>query len=124
MRTASSARLDKVVEKALAAFDAELEVDGDPAAALTRLSETESVRILTIHKCKGLEFDKVVVLGVEEELFWGSEAMPEFFVAISRAKNHLVLTSCRYRERPAGCATRWDANRTAYARFLGFARGN
>jgi hypothetical protein len=114
--------LDQVVENALDAFDAELAVDGEPAAALKRLSETDSVRILTIHKCKGLEFDKVVVLGVEEELFWGKEAMPEFFVAISRAKNHLVLTTCGYRERPAGFTKRWDEYRTDYERFLEFAR--
>jgi ATP-dependent exoDNAse (exonuclease V) beta subunit len=43
------------------------------------------VRILTIHKCKGLEFEKVVVLGVENELFWGDAASSEFFVAVSRA---------------------------------------
>ncbi|WP_337822253.1 3'-5' exonuclease [Amycolatopsis sp. A1MSW2902] len=112
------------MENALDAFDAELAVDGVPTAALKRLSETDSVRILTIHKCKGLEFDKVVVLGVEEELFWGKEAMSEFFVAISRAKDHLVLTTCVYRERPAGCTKRWDENRTDFERFLEFADDN
>ena len=75
-------------------------VDGDPVEALKRLFELDAVRILTIHKCKGLEFDKVVVLGVEEELFWGDAAMSEFFVAISRAKNELILTHADFRARP------------------------
>ena len=73
---------------------------GDPVEALKRLSELDAVRILTIHKCKGLEFDKVVMLGVEEELFWGDAAMSEFFVAISRAKNELILTHADFRARP------------------------
>lgn len=51
------------------AFGRELAADGDAVEALKRLSEIDAVRILNIHKCKGLEFDKIVVLGVEEELF-------------------------------------------------------
>ena len=62
-------RLDDLIEDALDALGRELAVDGDPVEALKRLSELVAVRILTIHKCKGLEFEKVVVLGVEEELF-------------------------------------------------------
>src|SRR5262249_16208080 len=84
--------LDDVIGDALAAFGKALVLDGDPVEALKRLSELDAMRILTIHKCKGLEFDKVVVLGVEEELFWGDAAMSEFFVAVSRAKNELILT--------------------------------
>lgn len=38
------------------------------------LSEDDAVRILTIHKCKGLEFEKVVVLGGEHELFSSPQA--------------------------------------------------
>ena len=68
------ARLDEVIEDAHGALGRELAVDGDPVEALKRLSELDAVRILTIHKCKGLEFEKVVVLGVEEELFWGDAA--------------------------------------------------
>jgi superfamily I DNA/RNA helicase len=113
-------RLDDVVEDALAAFGKELDVDGDPAEALKRLSELDAVRVLTIHKCKGLEFDKVVVLGVEDELFWGDAAMSEFFVAVSRAKNEVILTHVDFRARPGTPVKYWRENRTAQAQFLAY----
>ncbi len=114
-------RLDDVIEDALAAFGKALVVDGDPVEALKRLSELDAVRIFTIHKCKGLEFDKVVVLGVEEELFWGDAALSEFFVAISRAKNELILTYTDFRARPGTPVKYWRENRTAQAQFLAYA---
>lgn len=107
-------RLDDVIEAALEAFGEELEIDGDPVEALKRLSELDAVRILTIHKCKGLEFEKVVVLGVEVDLFWGDAdvAMSEFFVAISRAKNELVLTHADFRAQPTTPVRFWREYRT------------
>ena len=116
-------RLNDLIEQAFEAFERELAVDYDAIQALRRLSEVDAIRFLTIHKCKGLEFEKVVILGVEEQLFWGdpTAAMSEFFVAISRAKQHLVLTQASHRERPAGAANRWDEWRTAHQEFLTFA---
>lgn len=115
-------RLIDVVDQALEAFEAALSIHGDPAAAVKHLSDTEAIRILTIHKCKGLEFEHVVVLGVEHELFWGDQeaAMSEFFVAISRAKTHLTLTHTRFRGRPAGHTGRWSPQRRARQDFLAF----
>ncbi|WP_329521826.1 ATP-dependent helicase [Spirillospora sp. NBC_01491] len=115
-------RLDDLIEQALKTFEREIAVDGDPDQALRRLSELDAIRFLTIHKCKGLEFEKVVILGVEEQLFWGdpTAAMSAFFVAISRAKQHLVLTYTRHRNRPAKAAGRWDEWRTAHQEFLDF----
>jgi superfamily I DNA/RNA helicase len=115
-------RLNDILEDAAAAFKRELAVDGDPVEALKRLSQEDAIRFLTIHKCKGLEFEKVVVMGVETELFFGTpmNVKSEFFVAISRAKDELVLTTAAYRPRPAA-ATRWTENRTAYAELLGYA---
>lgn len=119
-------RLDDLIEQSLDAFGRELALDGNPVQALRRLSEADAVRFLTIHKCKGLEFEKVVVLGVEEELFWGTPtaAISEFFVAVSRAKHHLVLTHAKHRDRPEGATKRWDEWRTPYQRFLDFAQGD
>jgi superfamily I DNA/RNA helicase len=119
-------RLDDVIDDALKAFGNELGVDGDPVNALKRLSELDAVRILTIHKCKGLEFDKVVVLGVEEELFWGDPvvATSEFFVAISRAKNELILTHVDFRARPSTPVKYWREIRTAMLQFLAYADGD
>ena len=99
------------------ALGKELAVDGDPGEALKRLSELDAVRILTIHKCKGLEFEKVVLLGVEEDLFWGEAATSEFFVAISRAEE-LVLTHANFRARPSTPVKFWRENRSAHTDFL------
>ncbi|MGW1341385.1 UvrD-helicase domain-containing protein [Kribbella sp. NPDC002412] len=115
-------RLDDVLRDALAAFETELAVDGSPISALRRLSESDAVRLLTIHKCKGLEFEKVVVLGVETQLFWGNKtaAMSEFFVAVSRAKEELVLTHVDFRERPPAPVAFWDERRTPHQEFIDF----
>lgn len=119
----SGGRLDQIITQTVDAFQEELDRDGDPVAALMRLSEDDAVRILTIHKCKGLEFDKVVLIGVEEELFWGDidDQRAEFFVAISRAKRELILTWTQNRARPAVAGGRWDVGRHARQEFLGYA---
>lgn len=100
-----------------------LAVDPDPAAALERFAEDNAVRIMTIHKSKGLEFDTVVVLGVEDQTFWGKpdDERAAYFVGISRAKHQLVLTTVQARRRPDGHRARWDVRRTPQEEFLRFA---
>ena len=89
--------------------------------ALSRLGDSESDRGMTIHKSKGLEFDTVVVVGVEEETFWGDAAAERsaFFVAISLAKRLLLASRAGKRSRPNG-VTRWDVNRTPRREFVGY----
>lgn len=97
--------------------------EGDDAAkALARFSGDRAVRIMTIHKSKGLEFDTVVILGVEKETFWGKqdEERSAYFVGISRAKRRLFLTTCESREWPQG-APRWNTDRNEHDEFLGYA---
>ena len=65
------------------------------------------VTLITMHNTKGLEFEKVVITGLEQELFPGyrsqgdADALEEerriFYVSITRAKKELYLTSCRRR---------------------------
>lgn len=114
-------RLDDVIKDAVKAFRKELAVDGVPVAALDRLSEEDAVRILTVHKCKGLEFEKVVVLGVEKQFFWGSDMYAEFFVAISRAKDELVLTYSDFRAKPDGANHHWREKPVPHHELLAFA---
>jgi uvrD/REP helicase len=117
-------RLSKLIEETTTVFKQELDKDGDPVAAIVRLSEEDAVRILTIHKSKGLEFEKVVVYGVECEFFWGGTIegyRSEFFVAISRAKNELVLTHTQRRLRPKGASPRWEERRHPMQEFLDYA---
>ena len=72
-------------------------------------AETDVVKLMTIHAAKGLEFSCVFVGGIEETLFPNAmsintrEELEEerrlFYVAITRAKQHLWLTyaNSRYR---------------------------
>lgn len=95
----------------------------DPVAALASFSGDRAVRIMSIHKSKGLEFDMVVVLGVENQTFWGEPEAERsaFFVGISRAKRRLVLTVCNEREKPSGATYRWSVGRTEHEEFVGYA---
>lgn len=115
-------RLEEVIAQTFDRIDELVRLDADPARALSRFSEDSAVRIMTIHKSKGLEFDTVVVLGVERQTFWGDTAAERsaYFVGISRAKRRLWLTVSEHRERPAG-ARRWDETRTPHEEFLGYA---
>jgi superfamily I DNA/RNA helicase len=96
---------------------------GDISLALSRFSSDEAVRIVTIHKSKGLEFRNVVILAIEKETFWGKpdEERSAFFVGISRAKERLMLTSVVRRTRPEGFNRRWDEIRKPHDEFLGYA---
>lgn len=62
-----------------------------------------SIPIMTIHKSKGLEYEAVYFLGLEDSAFWNFDKQPEedksaFFVALSRAKSHLIFTHCKWRK--------------------------
>ena len=83
----------------------------------------DKVVLMTIHSAKGLEFDKVYIVGMEEGIFpgnqsiYGGEAEIEeerrlAYVAITRAKRHLTITNA---------ATRMlygSTNRNLPSRFL------
>ncbi|MFA1822416.1 UvrD-helicase domain-containing protein [Virgibacillus oceani] len=61
-----------------------------------------SIPIMSIHKSKGLEFESVILLGLEDGAFWNFEDSPDdetftFFVAMSRAKNRMIFTFCKNR---------------------------
>jgi DNA helicase-2/ATP-dependent DNA helicase PcrA len=64
------------------------------------------VTLITMHNTKGLEFDRVVITGLENDLFPRSDdADPDsleeerrlFYVAITRARHELHITSCSSR---------------------------
>jgi len=115
--------LQKQVEATISRTHALLGGDGDASAALASFSGDRAVRIMSIHKSKGLEFDTVVVLGIEKETFWGEteDERSAFFVGVSRAKRRLYLTVCEERERPDGANWRWNVNRTEHDEFVGYA---
>lgn len=115
-------RLDQLIEDTVTRIS-QLTQDGtDIGPALRAFSADRSVRIMSIHKSKGLEFHTVIMMGVENETFWGkiAEERPAFFVGISRAKQRLVLTICEHRDRPDG-AKNWSTERSPQQEFVGYA---
>lgn len=63
----------------------------------------ESIPIMSIHKSKGLEYNTIILVGIDEAIFWNyknnkDEELCNFFVAISRAKERLFITSTKNRE--------------------------
>ncbi len=69
----------------------------------------EKITLMTIHSAKGLEFNSVFIVGVEEDLLPSSMAQSSmreleeerrlFYVAITRAKEHCTLTFSKSRYR-------------------------
>lgn len=67
--------------------------------------KSDSVTLITLHNTKGLEFNRVVITGLETGIFprqekTGSELEEErrlFYVGITRAKDELYITSCAQR---------------------------
>jgi DNA helicase-2/ATP-dependent DNA helicase PcrA len=68
------------------------------------------VSLMTVHAAKGLEFERVAVVGLEEGLFPHARALEEgsdgleeerrlFYVALTRAREELLLSHCRMRFR-------------------------
>ncbi len=98
----------------LALFLEEIELDreavsrsnGSDLGGGAEPGDDNAVTLITMHNTKGLEFDRVIITGMEEGLFpSGREETPEeieeerriFYVSITRARNELYLTSCRSR---------------------------
>lgn len=118
-------RLDELIVATIERARNLLGTGVDPASALASFSGDEAVRIMSIHKSKGLEFQAVIILGVETQTFWGKPTTERsaYFVGISRAKDRLYLTHCDQRARPTGFTRPWDLNRSPHEEFIGYASG-
>ncbi|MFM0212833.1 ATP-dependent helicase [Paraburkholderia sediminicola] len=119
----STTRFKEVVNDTRTRIEDLLKLEPDLPKALERFSDDQAVRILTIHKSKGLEFDSVIILGVENQTFWGNADAERcaFFVGISRAKRRLILTVSDCRDTPPSNPYRWQENRTTHNEFMGYA---
>jgi superfamily I DNA/RNA helicase len=120
----SEVRLKEVIRDTKTRIEELLKLEPNLPKALERFSDDQAVRILTIHKSKGLEFDSVIILGVEKQTFWGKpdEERCAFFVGVSRAKRRLVMTVSQRRETPPSNPNRWQEQRNPHTEFLGYAK--
>ncbi len=85
-------------------------------------ADAERVTLMTVHSAKGLEFDHVFVVGMEEDLFPSSMAKSEisgleeerrlFYVAITRARKTCTITYAMRRMKNG------QTNSTRVSRFL------
>ena len=74
---------------------------------LDRMEESECVLMMTLHSAKGLEFENVFIIGTEEGVFPGMQAIYDMnemeeerrlaYVGITRAKRNLFLTAAASR---------------------------
>jgi len=83
-------------------FLEDLELDRSQISGKDQVSH--GVTLITMHNTKGLEFDRVIITGLEEGLFPGyredtdmEEERRILYVSITRAKEELYFTYCRSR---------------------------
>lgn len=74
-----------------------IESSNDWVKAIEAFEGKDCIKIMTMHKSKGLEFDTVVFVGLEDNVYWSYPKNPAadnngFFVAFSRAKERIVFT--------------------------------
>ncbi len=88
-------------------------------------AEVEKVTMMTVHAAKGLEFNHVFVVGMEEDLFPSGMALLEprgveeerrlFYVAITRAKKTCAITHAKNRFRNG---TTYPARKSRFLRDI------
>lgn len=71
-------------------------------AGLDEYEGTQHTPLMTVHKSKGLEYDTMIFLGLDDENWWSHtprnpDGLATFFVALSRAKQRAVFTFCAQR---------------------------
>ncbi|MBX3200587.1 MAG: UvrD-helicase domain-containing protein [Labilithrix sp.] len=109
------------LEGSMSDYETEAEARGEPptlegflervslVSDTDKLGDIEKVTLMTIHGAKGLEFELVLLTGMEEDMFpyrnqepRSPEEMEEerrlAYVAITRARQHLVVTHARQRQ--------------------------
>lgn len=115
--------LDDLIDKVIVELNDQRSSGKDLQAALRSLASPDAVRILTTHKSKGLEFDAVIMLGVEQESYFSRSVEQDrnaFFVGISRARTSLVLTTASRRPLTQSKMSWWKERRHPHQEFLSY----
>jgi superfamily I DNA/RNA helicase len=92
----------KVIDAAAVHLKTSSEGTDDWTIALDGYEGLHAVPLMTIHKSKGLEYDTVVFVGLDDGAWWSFagdqiEATAGFFVAFTRAKQRVAFTYCARR---------------------------
>jgi superfamily I DNA/RNA helicase len=78
------------------------EESADWSACLDLFEGVGQIPLMTVHKSKGLEYDTVLFVGLDDQMWWSyspgnPEGIATFFVALSRAKQRAIFTFCQAR---------------------------
>lgn len=74
----------------------------DWTSAISEFEGADQIPLMTIHKSKGLEYDTVLFVGLDDRMWWSHKAgdyegRATFFVGLSRAKQRVIFTYCEAR---------------------------
>jgi superfamily I DNA/RNA helicase len=72
------------------------------AACIDAFEGVEQMPLMTVHKSKGLEYDTIVFIGLDDQAWWAHtpgnpEGLATFFVALSRARQRAIFAFCQQR---------------------------
>lgn len=119
-----ASRLAEILGKVYEVLGGFIHQHDDLDQALARFLDEGSVRVMTIHKCKGMEFECVILPCTELETWWSKDGQDEnrnaYFVGVSRAKQNLVVTYADRRSAPDGASQHWNQGRRPQAEFVGY----
>lgn len=86
-------RLDTVISGFRSFFDECRQDASSWSECISNMEGTESIRLMTIHKSKGLEYHTVFFVEFNDDAFWGNDDdMNVFFVALSRARERVYFS--------------------------------
>jgi superfamily I DNA/RNA helicase len=89
-------RLDTVINGFAAFFDECREGATTWSECISDIEGDNSVRLMTIHKSKGLEYHTVIFVEFNDDSFWGNDDdVNVFFVALSRARERVHFSFTR-----------------------------
>ncbi len=87
------AYLDAVIDACAEFYNESAKGSPDWRTLIGNLEGREAVKIMTIHKSKGLEYHTVIFVEFNDDAFWkNADDVNVFFVALSRAKERVRFT--------------------------------
>jgi superfamily I DNA/RNA helicase len=83
-------------------FFASADGAADWTACLDAFEGVNQIPMMTVHKSKGLEYDTMVFVGLDDRAWWSHvpgdpEGVAAFFVALSRARQRAIFAFCQER---------------------------
>lgn len=94
--------LEIILEAFCLHFFASADGAADWTACLDAFEGVNQIPMMTVHKSKGLEYDTIVFVGLDDQAWWAHtpgdpEGVAAFFVALSRAKQRAIFAFCQER---------------------------